>query len=225
MKMSTDYDEEQDEEIEFKQRQTNMGFEMDGERVKSITKLYAALQWFKKDFGERHSDKIRGFDLISSIKGDYIQNYTRSYKDDDGIESITPSTRKDITKFTLCWVVKVTFVSVFGTEDVKYYYVVFRKSFFSRWANIYYENARSHFNHDGITLKVDVINHALPPKQDTIAISTLVLVTGDTKIYYIPMEDVYQLATTKLGIFTDKWNQVCVGIPKSLMKEKDMNKF
>jgi hypothetical protein len=225
--MSKDQDEDYEEyedEIEYKERQHYRGFVMDGQRVKAITKLYAALQWFKKDFGERNqdSDKIRGFDLISSIKGDYIQNYTQSYKDED---SSIPNSRKDITKFNICWVVKVTFISVFGSEDIRYYYIVFRKTFFNRWANTYYENATKYFNHDGITLKVDVINHALPPHNDVISTSTLVLVTGDTKIYYISMEDVFDLASTKLGIFTDKWNQVCVGIPKSLMKEEDLNKF
>ena len=228
------YSEDQREYDEYNQRKKQVfkterdkGFILNEDgTVNTITKLWPSVQFFKQKFYEEHfdSETIRNFELIGNIKGDYVQDYSRSFKDEnEKMGSPEIEYRKDVVKFNVCWIVKVTFMSVFNTPDEKIYYIVFRHKFFNRWDNTYYENAKKYFDRDGITLKTDILEHAM--NQNKVEISTLVLVTGNTKIYYTPMKEVLDLAQRKIGIFTDKWNQVCVGIPKEIMLEEDVNKY
>ncbi len=209
-----EYVEEQTKKEFVPERQQDSGFKINEHGVvSSITKLYAALMWFKKCFGEvnRDSDKITKFEVVDNVKGDFVQNYSQ------------PNGR--VTKFNICWVVKVTFKSVFGTPDERFYFVIFRKKFFNRWANTYYEGLNKYFGQDGITIKTDVLEKSRNFYSRNIShISSLVVVAGNTRVYYMPMKDLIQLSQ-KIGIITDKWNQVCVGIPKSLMSEEDVNKY
>lgn len=183
-----------------------VGYTLDEKgNVKEISSLYAAAQWFKKKFIESNMDanKISKIEFSGQIKGDFIKDYTN------------PVLEGDTTKFTICWIMSVTFNSIFGIPDKRYYYIIFRKNWFNRWANTYFDSANKYFNQDGITIKMDILNHCWHLiRQD---ISALVLVTGDTNIYYMTMADAIK-TFRKLGAVTDKYNQNITGLPKSTFK-------
>lgn len=194
------------------------------EEIQPPTSLYSSVKFFQQKFLEKNKDNyiINGFSVVDRIEGDFITDYTKDANYKEG-----GNERKDINKFTICWVVEVPIVHQLGIADSRYYYVVYRANWFNRWANIYYPSAKKYHNQDGITLKVDIITNSLScfNKSNISKISTLVFVTQPSLIYYISMEDVLQLSDKKLGIFTDKWNQVCVGIPKSSFSLDDPTKF
>ena len=208
-----------------------------------IKNIYEAVDHFKKAFETENGDnpRYRKFEVVDRIMGDHTMDYTKSYSKtinrsenagEDTLKKERERTdvyrveRQDIKKFVQCWVIRVTYLSGLGIRDHRYYYVVRRERFFNRWANTLYERAKKHFDKDGITLKTDIIIHSLKnplTMTDTSEISTLVLVMGNSDIYYMNLDKINRLAAKGLGVVTDKWNQQVVGIPKDEFSLKDVN--
>ena len=188
------------------------GYELDEKgNVKKISNIYAASQWFKTKFVENNidNDKIRKIEFAERVLSDFVKQY------DDGQQSVQ--------KFTIAWVVKVDYENHFGSLDTRYYYIMYRTKWFHRWANTYYESLKKYFNHDGLTLKMDIPKHAFDLKRD--GISTLVNVTEDTHLWYMSMKDVID-CYKKWGSVTDKYNQISLGLPKSMFSDnEDVNKY
>lgn len=186
----------------------------DNGNVVELKSLWAAAKYFEKKFREYHLDtyNIYSFKAVDRIEGDFITDYSTTIEEQ----------QKQTRKFNICWVFQTQFYNKLHIMDSKYYYIIYRNKWFNRWANIYYQNARRYFDKEGITVKVDIL-------RDTygrgIEQCTLVLLTGNCEIFYLPMKDVYTLANTKLGIFTDKWNQLCLGIPKEKFLLSDPNNY
>lgn len=192
----------------------NYGYEMDKNgNVIKITNLYASTKYFENIFRKENIDneQITGFKVVEKIQGDYITDYTNA----------DPLAVTDVKKFTICYVIEVRFMSTFGTLDSKYYYVIYRSKWYNRWANVSYPSLKKYQNKDGVTIKTDIlIDSEMRKAQD---MSTLVLcIGGECKLYYIKMRDILNLED-KIGIFTDKWNQQCVGIPKDMFSFEDPN--
>lgn len=224
----------------------SISFEQENNEDIKITpdSLYKSVLYFKSIFVEKHKSNplINGFKIVDKIDGDFITDYTKSFsknidntviKEEDidkAIESEKPhkgltSKRDDIIRRPVCWVIEIPIVHPLGIVDHKYYYIVYRKKWFNRWANIYYKSTTRYFNKEGITIVTDILKNSLCcyNKTNINKISTLVFVTTDG-VYYIPMEEVFKLSR-KIGIFTDKWNQVCVGIPRSSFLLEDPTKY
>lgn len=216
------------------------GYTLDKDgNVSSLTSLYAATKYFEKKFRERTIDleSVYKFSLVDFIEADHIQDYSKDYTnnrapEDDRAQN-EPIVRTDIVKKKICWVGQVLYKNTVGrldehvpvkdrTFDRHFYYITFRKYWFRRWATNYYPTLPRFRDKDGITLHIDVPYHAVQNKQDRV--STLVIVTGDLKIYYMPIYDIRKWSD-KVGLKTDKWNQTVIGIPKTMLLEQDPNVY
>lgn len=198
------------------------GYKLDeNNKVVALENLYPAVRYFEKTFREQALDvmSIYSFKMKDYIEGDYISNYT------------SPDSN-DIKKFKICWIGEVKFKPkqegnllehMYNVKnDTHYYYIIFRKRWYNKWANNYYESLPRYHDKDGITVKIDIFLDAVDNNRN--AKSTLVLITGDCKIYYIPMLEAAKFGD-KIGIVTDKWNQQIIGLPKEMFSETDPNEY
>jgi hypothetical protein len=201
-----------------------LGYEIDANnKVISLSTLWASTKYFEKIFGEKHIDtySIYSISIVDYILGDYITDYTQPHNTRS--ENVNPETvRTDVRKFKICYVFEVKFRNSLQIMDKKYYYIIFRKKWYNRWADMNYPRLTQHLKKDGITVKTDIILDAVSKGINREA--TLVLVMEDCSIWYANMYDL-GVWGDKIGVITDKWNQQCIGIPKSMFSEKDPNVY